>query len=94
MKSPIFICNLYVFILSVMYSEFIEFESLLALELVAASQADALAGGEECERAEARTISLDGEGVEIRHQAPLGRELFECKVNPHPAWIRLAAVGD
>ena len=60
--------------------------SIIALEPYSLSCREKGYGAEAC------SVALDRQRVEIRHQAPFGGQLFERYVNPLAAGVRLAAM--
>ena len=72
----------------------VKLENFSPAVFVAAGQPDALAGGEERQRAEPHAIHLDGQRVKVGHQSPLGGEFVERDVDAHAARVGRPAVGD
>ena len=68
----------------------IELEDLPSAVLIISLEPYPLTRCEEGHGAKAGSVALDGQCVEIRHQAPLGDQLIEGDINPLAAGIRLS----
>ena len=64
-----------------------------ALEMVVAFETNALASSEEGEGAKAGAIGLDGEGVELGHEAPFTSELLDGNVDALSPGVGFSSVG-
>ena len=71
----------------------VEVADFFALEMVVAFETNALASGEESKGAEAGSIGLDGEGVQLGHKAPFTSEFLNCDVDTLSTRVGFSSVG-
>ena len=71
----------------------IEVVDFFTFEVVVAFEADALAGREEGEGAEAGAVGLDGEGVELGHEPPFAGEFFDGDIDALATGVGFSAMG-